>query len=1231
VFVNHTAIINAQVDSGCDCYGAISERAAARLELPTTRLSSPRRLSTAVGTRENTRITHFVRCALDIDGWSAPAALYVIPGLPQDVLLGRPWMKRHGVVLDPQRAELRIRNANNMKVREQQMRSPMELVRAVRGSTYARYARDKQRHPSSQYQFIGTSIHEISLTLEDQRRETNPDPTDILPPELQYRADLFNKDLANGLPPHRGRDDHHIRLKKTPNGGTPELPWGPLYNMPRDQLIELRKQITDLMDKGWIRASSSPAAAPVLLVKKPDGTWRFCVDYRALNKITEQDRYPLPLIKETLRSLSKAKWFTKLDVRSAFHRIRVAEGDEPLTAFRTRFGLFEWLVCPFGLAGAPATFQRYINKTLGTTLGDFVTAYLDDILVYTSGSRRDHMARVQMVLDRLWKAGLHIDLKKCAFATKEVKYLGYIVTAGEQVRPDPEKLAAIRNWVAPTKVKGVRSFLGFANFYRDFIPKFSQLTLPLTRLTKKSTTFYWGKEEQEAFEALRDAFISSPALAQWDPDKDTVVEADCSGWALGGCLSQRDAQGILHPVAYHSARLLPAERNYTIHDKELLAIISCLRAWSAELRSVASPFTIFTDHKNLEYFTTPRLLTERQARWAETLALFNYNLIYRPGTQAARPDALSRREQDEGSIEPRYGQVLRPIQISSLQPRADPAPQPKSTRPGEGPFRDARLNELWKEGIERDKPYEFRLKAIKENARRFPPEARCNQQVADCSINAHGRLMFRERLWLPCWEPLTTTVIQIAHDSPLGGHPGKNTLFNILKRDYHWEGMSQDIRRFTHNCNQCWGGHNSRRRRQGLLRPLPIPDRFWQQISIDFMTNLPAENSQAPRFLMVITDRLSKYVQLEAMTSMTAEACATRFRDVWWRFRGFPSQIISDRGSDWVGQFWSTLCKEVGVEQLLSTAHHPQTDGSTERTNQEVQAVLRVMVSFAQYDWPTHLPACQLALNNRDSSTTGHSPNLILLGYNVDLLERVPTPTNTNTSPQSRALQFLDRLREGADLAQASIAYIQQRQMEATNVSRRPAERFQVGDYVWLSLRNIKTNRPSKKLDWVQAKYKVVAVPSPLTVTLDVPRGLHPTFHVDLVERAASDPLPSQRITDDRPGPQWILDEEDNSLREEYGVEAILSAKNARGRGNKRQVLVKWIGYDNPTWEPLSQLEGTRALDDFEAKYGSVLLNDGPRPSRQTNRSIQEHNESPRKKTTTQTETAAPPNRTPHS
>ncbi|KAM4065547.1 reverse transcriptase (RNA-dependent DNA polymerase) [Hirsutella rhossiliensis] len=511
---------------------------------------------------------------MDIDGRAERLYGYVIPGLEFDLILGKGWAERNDVVID----------------RTKDLRDARLVSASVFMATTKRMRRLKK------------DAHLFSVTIADINKalaklsEKKAKPTleqlqqdGRIPQEIKDVAgDFLDDDDVDITPPHRDIWDHAINLEKDDDGRDKRPPFGPLYEMSRDELLVLRKTLTDHLDKGWIRASSSPASAPVLFARKPSGGLRFCVDYRGLNAITKNDRYPLPLIRETLRNLATARWFTKLDVRAAFHRLRVRHGDEWKTAFRTRYGQFEWLVTPFGLTGAPATFQRYINSHLHDLLDEFCSAYMDDVIIYSDGDYLDHMTKVRTVMERLRNAGLKLDLEKCAFAVKEVKYLGFIIKAGEGVTVDPEKIQAIRDWEAPTTVTGVRSFLGF-----------------------KLTKWNWDASAQNAFNKLKELLITSPVLAMFHSDRETVLECDASGWAVGAVLSQRDEKGRLRPVGYFSRKFSAAEVNYDIHDKELLAIVAAMEHFSGELRSV-DKFIVVSDHKNLQYFMTNRRLSERQ-------------------------------------------------------------------------------------------------------------------------------------------------------------------------------------------------------------------------------------------------------------------------------------------------------------------------------------------------------------------------------------------------------------------------------------------------------------------------------------------------------------------------------------------------------------------------------------------------------------------------------------------
>ena len=616
--INDYAHAKALVDQGSAAYALINKRHATKLGLPLLKVP-PRQIQGAQGAspQDSDSITHVTTFSLNVGAHkTAKVFAYVVPGLAEEVILGRPWLRHQHATINETTSRLVFQDDGTSVpsdgYRDNLMQSTHSLqVTQVLASTYAGLAKRSKKRDSN-IEVFAASLADVEKALCPRAQLSLAEIVERLPEQYRTFAHTFDPKEAAKLPPYRPGVDHEIPLEKDNSGKDKEVPWGPLYSMSRDELLVLRKELTSLLDKDFIQESKSPAAAPVLFAKKPGGGLRFCVDYRGLNAITRKDRYPLPLIRETFAALSKAKWLTKLDVTAAFHRIRVAQGEEWKTAFRTRYGLFEWKVCPFGLTGSPATFQRFLNWVLRDYLDDFCSAYVDDILVFTSGSIQDHRQKVSQVLQRLTDNGLTLDLNKCEFETKATKYLGFIVEVGVGIKMDPEKVKAITEWRAPTSVKGVRSFIGFANYYRLFISGFANIVKPLIDLTKKDTPFQWSTAQADAFVALKQRFINGPVLATYDPERDTRLEPDASGWAVGGVLSQFDTSlQLWRPVAFFSTKHSPAESNYDIHDKELLAIIKCVREWHSELRGLHYQFTILTDHKNLEPFMVKRQLNER--------------------------------------------------------------------------------------------------------------------------------------------------------------------------------------------------------------------------------------------------------------------------------------------------------------------------------------------------------------------------------------------------------------------------------------------------------------------------------------------------------------------------------------------------------------------------------------------------------------------------------------------
>lgn len=461
--LDRQAMARTLVDSGCLSYGAISEAFAKERNLETFEIL-PRTLR---GIGGKGTISQIVRTSLSIDHhFEKETYFYMIPdSIGYDLILGLPWLRQQNACFEPLRNRLYLRSS---KTRLYGIgKTPLPDTTEISALSMHREIQSVIKdHKSYDSQIFAVSMADIEKALKTKK------PKDLkveLPTEYHEFLPLFDPDEATKLPPHRGEGiDHKIELIRE-NGKEPIVPWGPLYNMSNEELLVLRKTLNELLDKNFIRVSKSLAAAPVLFVRKPGGGLRFCVDYRALNALTKKDRYPLPLIHETLNQIGRARWFTKLDVSAAFHKIRIAEGEEWKTAFRTRYGLYEWLVTPFGLANAPSSFQKYINWSLREYLDDFCSAYLDDVLIYSEGNIEDHRKHVKKVLQKLQEAGLHLDIGKCEFECTETKYLGFIVRAGEGVKMDAEKVQAILDWETPTTVRGVRGFLGFANFYRQFI------------------------------------------------------------------------------------------------------------------------------------------------------------------------------------------------------------------------------------------------------------------------------------------------------------------------------------------------------------------------------------------------------------------------------------------------------------------------------------------------------------------------------------------------------------------------------------------------------------------------------------------------------------------------------------------------------------------------------------------------------------------------------------------
>ena len=456
-----------------------------------------------------------------------------------------------------------------------------------------------------------------------------------LPAEYTDFKELFEQPQTYQLPQY-GRHDHKIPLQEGKDPACRKI-----YAMSTKESKVLKEYIAENLEKGIIRPSTSLTGFGVLFVPKKNGELRLCIDYRSLNNITIKDRHPFPLISEIQDRIRGAKIFTKIYIRDAYHQIRIAKGEEWKTAFRTKYGHYEYMVLPFGLTNAPATFQRFINEVLGEILDEYVIAYLDDILVF-SETGKEHVHHVRKVLGKLQKAELRIKLEKCEFNVHETDFLGHWISP-EGIHVEQNKIQAINEWPPPTNLKELQQFTGLVNYYRRFVNGYGTIMAPLFSLLRKNVPYEWNEPQQKAFEHVKTKLTNAPILVQHNPAKQTTIETDASDYAIGMRMTQPDENGKPKPVAFHSRKMVPAELNYDIHDKEMLAIVTAFKVWRVYLEGAQQTIIIKTDHKNLTFFTTTKELTRRQARWAEVLSQYDFKIVHCRGTENAQADALSRR------------------------------------------------------------------------------------------------------------------------------------------------------------------------------------------------------------------------------------------------------------------------------------------------------------------------------------------------------------------------------------------------------------------------------------------------------------------------------------------------------------------------------------------------------------------------------------------------------------
>ena len=953
------------------------------------------------------RITHFVQLLVQIGDHRERMTFLVTDLGKSDLFLGYEWISHHNPCI----------NWRDRTIDFARCPDSCERVLEDGERLFALHTRSYLESQGAHARRVDLRAKAMDIAIEQSRQKGVRTFKETVPAAYRDFADVFSEEAFAELPEHRPWD-HAIELLP---GAQPYC--GKLYPMNLEQQRVLDEFLEENMRTGRIRPSKSPWGAPFFFVKKKDGTLRPVQDYRKLNTMTKKNKYPLPLMTELLDKLNGAKYYTKMDIRWGYNNVRMREGDEEKAAFLTNRGLFEPLVMFFGLSNSPATFQMMMNDIFrDLILRGKVIVYLDDILVFTQ-SLEEHRRVVRQVLQILREHKLTCKPEKCEFETIETEYLGHIIALGV-VKMDPAKVAGVTEWPVPRTKTELQSFLGFANFYRRFIAGFAKVAAPLHRLTGL-VDWHWGAEEDTAFGALKLAMTSAPVLAIPNDDDPFRVQCDASNYAVGAELAQKQ-DGKWRTIAYLSKSLTPAQRNYEIYDRELLAIMTALDEWRHFLMGAKHMVEIHSDHKNLEYFRRPQRLNARQARWVVELQEYDFALTHRPGTAMGRPDALSRRADHAAE------QVAteRSIALKTEWFRA----QVDGT--------DLLLAGIWELRDKLDNSVSNKLAA------------------RDPEYSTEDGLVYRRgRIVVPNDCALRGRLIRAHHDSVVAGHPGRAKTQELIYRSYWWPSLKRDVQAYVKSCPTCQRTKIDHQPCAAPLHPNPVPEYNWQFMSVDMITHLP--NAQGHNAILMMVDMKSKdFIPVAITDELSSEGWANLLIRHVISVHGVPERIYSDRGSIFVSNLIRDLYRKLGIQGNPSTAYHPQTDGQTERMNQELENYLRIFTSYRQEDWPDWLPMAAFSYRIRQHAATGFSP--FYMTHGREPYTGVETRKEVKTEVAEQFASRLKRIQEEAGAALTIAKDVMKRNYDR---HKRAAREYQEGNWVYLDAYNITTDRPSKKLD----------------------------------------------------------------------------------------------------------------------------------------------------------------------
>jgi transposase InsO family protein len=1165
ITTEHQLDINVMID--CRAEGDFIDKTYATIMgIKKLALKEPIIVRNVDGTRnEAGTITHYVNVILDIGERRRHERLLVTKLGKQKIILGIPWLQRENPDIDWQqktinwRDEPHLQPLSKVTMEEEEDEPTISTRNPTENSELLLSPDDLDNitisHAELEELWINVKTsHSQTLAHEHDQKRDIP-IKELVPEEYHEWLDVFNEKASDRFPDPRPWD-HAIDTKE----GFEPKNFKAYALSPEEHKLQ-KEFVDENLEKGYIRPSKSPMASPFFFVaKKEKDKVRPTQDYRYLNDWTIKNAYPMPradMVMDTLQAV-EAKYFTKFDIARAFNNVRIKNGHQWKAAFKTHYGLFEPTVMFFGMCNSPATFQSMMDHIFKDEIHNkWIIVYMDDILIFSK--TKEGLERITKgVLQKLRENDLYLKPHKCEFAKTKIEYLGMILEEGK-VSMDPTKLIGIKQWPEPTTVKQVRSFLGFGNFYRRFIRSYSNVARPMNELLQKDKKFEWTMETQNAFDELKKRFTEEPVLIFPDTSKPFQIECDASKYASGAVLTQLDVNGDRHPCAFISKTFSPTERNYEIYDRELLSVIRALNEWRHYLQGSPHETTVFTDHKNLTYFRKAQKLNRRQARWSLLLSEYNIKLVHLPGSKMILADTLSRRpdmipnedhDNEDVTLLPDnlfinlIDMELQQKIANSTDMDIDAADALKSLL-GQGPTHLRKDLEDWTIDIFDDK----------------------------------NILFYQGKNYIPKDFELRKKIVEKYHDPISAGHPGEIETMNAIKEHYWWPGMRSFIKNYVKGCGICQQFKINRSPSNPSYNAIPGPEstRPFANCSMDLITDLPPitlENGTIVDALMVVVDHgLTKGVVITPCAKTLTEEGAGEIllNQVYKRF-GLPDSIISDRDPRFTAKAFQELLKLLGIKSKLTTAFHPQSDGTTEQFNQEIEAYLGIYCSSNPTDWHKKTGTIEFTHNNRRHSDRTKTSFELMFGSSP-----IAIPTAFEHTKFPAVEDKLNALRKDREEAIAAHELARRRMIERRKSNFKP---FKVDQKVWLDTRNLKTRYHRKMAPKREGPFKIERVMGPLTFKLKLPITwrIHDMFHAALLMPYTETETHGPNFP--QPPPDIDNDEE------RYEIETIL---NHRKRGRGYQYYVKWKGYDitEASWESATCFEngGEETLKRYRFRH----------------------------------------------